>query len=54
MQEIDKAWENYQKDVNKRRNEIITKLLTIRMHPEIEGVYKKWIDQVIEFIKEGN
>ena len=53
-EELNRAYKEYQQEVNERRNEIITKLLTIRMHHEIEGLYKKWIDQVIDFIKEEN
>ena len=34
----------------KRRNEILTKLVTIR--EDMIGVYQQWIDQVIEYIKE--
>lgn len=50
--DINKAWEDYQQEVNKRRNEIITKLMTIRL--SVEPTYKKWLDQTIEFIKEEN
>jgi hypothetical protein len=37
-------------DEEKRRNEILTKLVTIR--EDMIGVYQQWIDQVIEYIKE--
>lgn len=54
MEEIDKAWEDYQQELNKRRNEIITKLLTIRSSKQLDTTYKLWLDQTIQFIKEGN
>lgn len=37
-------------DEEKRYNEILTKLITIR--EDMVGVYQQWIDQVIEYIKE--
>lgn len=54
MEEMNKAYEEYQEEINMRRREIITKLLTIRNSKELDLTYKKWLDQAIEFIKEEN
>lgn len=37
-------------DEEKRRNEILTKLVTMR--EDMIGVYQQWMDQVIEYIRE--
>lgn len=39
-------------DFNKRKNEMMSKLETIRMDIHTHKVYRAWLDQVIEFIKE--
>ena len=54
QEELNKAYEEYQQEVNKRRREILTKLMCIRMNKHTTELYKKWIDQAIEFIKEEN
>lgn len=54
MEELNKAYEEYQEEINRRRREIITKLLTIQSSKNLDITYKKWIDQTIEFIKEEN
>lgn len=54
MEELNKAYEEYQEEINRRRREIITKLLTIQSSKNLDITYKKWIDQAIEFIKEEN
>ena len=40
-------------DYLKRKNEIITKLYTIRRNQEIPSVYRDWIRQAARFINEG-
>lgn len=37
-------------DEEKRYNEILTKLVTMR--EDMIGVYQQWLDQVIEYIRE--
>ena len=51
MDSNEQAWNDYYDDFMKRKNEIISKLTTIKMS-KIPPTYEKWIDQVIEFIKE--
>lgn len=51
MDEYEKAWSDYHDDFVKRKNEILTKLRTIRKN-RIPEVYKEWITQTIEFINE--
>ena len=46
------AWEAYEKDFIKRKNEIMTKLDTIKNDINTNSVYKTWLDQTIDFIKE--
>ena len=47
----EQAWSDYHDDFIKRKNEILSKLTTIKMS-KIPPTYEKWIDQTIEFIKE--
>lgn len=48
----DQAWDDYIADFNKRKNEMMSKLETIRTDIHTHKVYRAWIEQVIEFIKE--
>lgn len=50
--EIDNAWEAYEEYFTKRKNEIMSKLQTIKNDIDTDSVYKSWLDQTIEFIKE--
>lgn len=51
MEELEKAHTDYEK----RRNEIITKLTTLKSYLSEDSITDmpiQWIDQIIEFIKE--
>lgn len=48
MDELEKA----HKDYELRKNEILTKLKTMKSTPTLLAHERLWIDQVIEFIKE--
>lgn len=52
MDEINRAYEEVYKNYEYRRNEIITKLISIRDADISNDVMKVWINQAIEFIKE--
>lgn len=52
MNECDKAYEEYLKDYEKTKNEMMSKLETIRLDIDTPNVYRTWLEQVIEFIKE--
>ncbi len=52
MNEVDLAYEEAHKDYEYRKNEIITKLISIRDTEISNDVMKVWINQAIEFIKE--
>ena len=51
MDEAEIAWSEYHESFIKRKNEILTKLGTIRNNIN-ENTYQKWLEQTIEFIKE--
>lgn len=51
VEEINTAYDEYLKDYEKKKNEIISKLTTIRLS-KIPTVYEKWLNQAINFIKE--
>ena len=51
MEEINTAYDEYLKDYEKKKNEIISKLTTIKLS-KIPTVYEKWLNQTINFIKE--
>lgn len=51
MNECDRAWRAYERDYERRKNEILTKLDTIK-NSKIPPTYYRWLNQVIEFIKE--
>lgn len=51
MEEINTAYDEYLKDYEKKKNEIISKLTTIKLS-KIPVVYEKWLNQTINFIKE--
>lgn len=51
MEELEKAHRDYEK----RRNEIISKLTTLKSYLSEESISdtaNQWIDQIIEFIEE--
>lgn len=50
MEEIDQAYQDLHEDYERRKNEIITKIITIKK-TKIPEVYKQWLTQTIEFIK---
>ena len=53
MKEIDKAWLAYQKEYDKTKNEMLSKIETIINDPYYSNkVYKKWLEQVKQFIEE--
>lgn len=52
MSEIDKIYEAAHYDYIKRRDEIISKLNTIKTSDVSKETRNKWLDQTIEFIKE--
>ena len=53
MKETEKAWLEYQKEYDKTKNEMLSKLETIINDPyHLNKVYKNWLEQVAEFIKE--
>lgn len=49
---LDQAYEEAHKDYLKRKDEIISKLKTIKKIKDINKLPVEWIDQTIEFIKE--
>lgn len=52
ISEIDQAYEDAHKDYEFRKNEIITKLVSIRDSEISNDIMKIWINQAIEFINE--
>lgn len=46
------AWAAYEKEYEKTKNEIMSKLDTIKSDIHTHKVYREWLEQVIEFIKE--
>lgn len=52
MDEYEQAWNDYYDDFMKRKNEIMSKLMTIKADIKTHQVYREWLDQAIEFIKE--
>ena len=52
MNDIDLLYDEAHKDYEFRKNEIITKLITIRDCEISNDVMKIWVNQAIEFIKE--
>lgn len=48
---IEKAYREYERDLDRTRNEMLSKLITIR-NDEKNDTYVKWLNQVIEFISE--
>lgn len=48
---IEKAYRDYERDLRRLRNEILSKLITIR-NDEKKDTYVKWLNQAIEFISE--
>ena len=52
MNDYDRAWRAYERSYERQKNEILTKLDTIYRDKNINDVYRRWLEQVIEFIKE--
>ena len=50
-EEIDKAMQEYEKWYEQRKNEVCTRLLTIRNNCPIDS-YSKWLLDAINFIQE--
>ena len=48
---LEKAYREYERDLDRLRNEILSKLITIR-NDEKKDTYVKWLNQAIEFMKE--
>lgn len=48
---LEKAYREYERDLHRLRNEILSKLITIRNN-EKKDTYVKWLNQAIEFMKE--
>lgn len=48
MEEIEKC----HNDLIKHKNEIVTKLLTIKQNKDIPTFYRNWLSQTIKFINE--
>lgn len=48
---IEKAYRDYERELDRTRNEILSKLITIR-NDEKKDTYVKWLNQAIEFISE--
>ena len=51
MSEIDKAYEAYEKAYEQRKNEVCTRLITIRNDCP-DDTYCKWLIDAINFIQE--
>ena len=51
VDEINRAYAEYDKDYQHRKNEVCTKLLTIRNNCPID-TYSKWLLDAINFIQE--
>lgn len=49
---VGEALELAHQDYEKRRNEILTKIITIRTDVRTHKIYKDWLDQIYEFVKE--
>lgn len=52
MNEVEKAMEEAHQDYEKRKKEVITKLITLRDYGALQWHERKWCDQAIEFIRE--
>jgi len=48
VDELEKAHRDYEL----RRNEILTKIVTIQKDKRLTKVYQEWLNQIEEFIKE--
>ena len=49
---VEEALELAHQDYEKRRNEILSKIITIRSDVKTHKVYKEWLNQVYDFVKE--
>ena len=52
MNENEQAWNDYYDDFLKRKYTMMSKLETIKEDIYTTKVYKQWLEQVIDFIKE--
>ena len=52
MDEHEQAWSDYYDAFIKQKNEILTKLQTIKRDVHTKPVFKVWLEQTIDFIKE--
>lgn len=48
---LEKAYREYERDLDRLRNEILSKLITIRNN-EKKDTYVKWLNQAIKFMEE--
>ena len=51
MEELDQAWEDYQHEYIKLKNEMVAKLRCIQNAKVSPDVKQEWINQVINFIE---
>lgn len=51
MSDIDDAYEAYEKDYQHRKNEVCSRLLTIKEHC-LDDTFSKWLLDAINFIQE--
>lgn len=49
---MEEAWKEYEKEFELRKNEITSRLKTIKKGNVITDTYKIWIDQAIKFIED--
>lgn len=52
MDDYEKAWSDYHDAFVKRKNEMLSKLETIRSDIHTNKVYQAWCEQIANFIKE--
>lgn len=46
------AWKEYEEEFERRKNEVTTRLKTIKKGNMISNTYRIWLDQAIKFIEE--
>ena len=51
---LELAEQEVRDNYNKRRNEILMKILTIKSDVKTHRVYKQWLEQIYEFVKESS
>lgn len=52
MDEYEQAWSEYHEEFLRRKYTMLSKLETIKEDIHTSKVYKQWLEQVMEFIKE--